>query len=68
VVLLVSFFQNQKRQGVRKAKDSENQRVQGVQDSEKQRVQGVKESRGQVKKDRGLEGWRVGSLAKHLHL
>ena len=37
---------------------------------EKERVQGVKDSRGQVVKRqrvRGLEGWRVGRLATHLH-
>ncbi len=36
-----------------------------VKDSEKRRVQGAKDSRGQVEKDRRLEGWKVGCLAKN---
>jgi len=44
------------------------ERVQGVKDSRSQKSEGFKDSRIQVKKDRGLEGWRVGRLAKHLHL
>ena len=31
----------------------------------KERIQGVEDSRGQVEKDRGLDGWRVGGLAKN---
>jgi hypothetical protein len=39
-------------------------RIRGVKDSEKRRIRGVKDSRGQVEKDRRLEGWKVRGLVK----
>jgi len=44
---------------------SEKSKGEGFKDLEKRRGRGFKGSRGRVEKDRGLDGWRVGGLAKN---
>ncbi len=48
-------------EGWRCSKKSEKK---GVEEPEKRRIRGVKDSRGQVEKDRRLEGWKVRGLVK----
>jgi hypothetical protein len=56
----------EKAEGLRQ-KTGDRRRLEGWRFSKKSRSEGFEDSRGQVEEYRGLEGWRVGGLATHLH-